>query len=85
VNHVFVFKDDSAPARSSILKVTYPGAAKTFGRKVRGFDEAVWLAHRFAIVVQANEAKFTQNPGLRQFLKQTGSRVIAEAILTAPS
>ena len=41
------------------------GAAKALGRKVRGFDGAVWLDHRFSIVVRANEEKFKQNaPGL---------------------
>ena len=37
------------------------------------------MKSRFSIVVRANEAKFTQNVELRQFLKQTGSRVLVEA------
>jgi ribA/ribD-fused uncharacterized protein len=65
--------------RASILDAPNPGAAKALGRQVRGFDEAVWLEHRFAIVVQASEAKFTQNPQLHQFLQQTGSRILVEA------
>jgi ribA/ribD-fused uncharacterized protein len=65
--------------RAQVLQAADPGAAKALGRQVRGFDEAAWIAHRFAIVVRANQAKFSQNPEMGQFLAQTGSRVIVEA------
>jgi hypothetical protein len=72
-----LFSDLTAKAR--VLEAPTPGAAKALGRGVSGFDEAVWVENRFAIVVQANLAKFTQNPELRAFLKQTGSRILVEA------
>lgn len=72
-----LFGDRSA--RSRVLEAATPGAAKAFGRAVSGFDEAVWAKHRFSIVVRANQAKFTQNPELGVFLKQTGSRILVEA------
>lgn len=62
-----------------VLLAPNPGAAKELGRQVKGFDEATWLAHRFAIVTRANEAKFAQNSALGQFLRQTGSRILVEA------
>jgi ribA/ribD-fused uncharacterized protein len=62
-----------------ILKAPTPAAAKALGRQVRGFDDARWLAQRFAIVVRANVAKFGQNPELGEFLKSTGTAVIVEA------
>jgi ribA/ribD-fused uncharacterized protein len=65
--------------RSQVLRADSPGAAKALGRKVRGFDEAAWVANRFSIVVRANSAKFFQNPELNHFLQQTGSRVLVEA------
>jgi ribA/ribD-fused uncharacterized protein len=65
--------------RDLVLQAPNPGAAKALGRQVRGFDEEVWLEHRFEIVVRANQAKFFQNPDLGAFLKQTGSRVLVEA------
>jgi ribA/ribD-fused uncharacterized protein len=37
------------------------------------------IEHRYAIVVDANTAKFGQNPPLRDFLLGTGERVIVEA------
>ena len=72
-----LFGDEST--RELVLQAPNPGAAKALGRQVRGFDEAIWLEHRFAIVTRASEAKFAQNADLGLFLKQTGSRVIVEA------
>jgi ribA/ribD-fused uncharacterized protein len=66
-------------ARSRVLEAATPVAAKALGRGVSGFDEAVWAKHRFSIVARANQAKFTQNPELGVFLKQTGSRILVEA------
>lgn len=72
-----LFGDDAIRAR--VLEAPDPGAAKALGRRVKGFDDAVWTAHRYSIVVRANEAKFTQNPDMRAFLAATGSRIIVEA------
>jgi len=65
--------------RTQVLQAPNPGAAKALGRRIRNFDEAVWVQKRFSIVVRANEAKFGQNAELGRFLKQTGTRVIVEA------
>lgn len=65
--------------RARVLRAPNPGAAKALGRQVQGFDEAVWTENRFAIVVRANQAKFSQNPELDQFLRTTRSRVLVEA------
>ena len=65
--------------RALILSAPTPGAAKALGRQVRGFNEETWLAHRYAIVVRANLAKFAQNPALGAFLRNTGTRVLVEA------
>lgn len=64
--------------RALVFQAPNPGAAKALGRQVRGFDEAVWLENRFAVVTRANRAKFAQNPELGRFLKQTGSRILVE-------
>ncbi|MFS2035384.1 NADAR family protein [Polaromonas sp. CT11-55] len=65
--------------RAKVLQATNPGAAKALGRQVRDFNEALWLEHRFSIVLRANEAKFAQNSELRQFLQKTGDRILVEA------
>jgi len=68
-----------AEAVGKILAAPHPGAAKALGRQVRGFDEQRWAEHRFDVVVAANMAKFGQHPQLRDFLADTGSRVLVEA------
>lgn len=72
-----LFGDTSAEER--VLASDDPGAAKGAGRRVRGFDEATWAARRFALVVEANTAKFGQHPPLGGFLLATGSKVLVEA------
>jgi ribA/ribD-fused uncharacterized protein len=61
------------------LEAPHPGAAKEAGRQVKGFVESVWQERRFGIVVEANQAKFSQNPELRDFLLATTARVLVEA------
>jgi len=68
-----------AATRDRVLQAPSPGAAKALGRQVQGFSEAVWVEHRFDIVVRANQAKFSQHAPLREFLEQTGSRVLVES------
>lgn len=65
--------------RSQILEAGSPGAAKSLGRKVTGFDETTWCEHRFGIVVAGNLAKFSQNAEMGELLHRTGSKVIVEA------
>lgn len=72
-----LFGDEAT--RLQILKAKNPGAAKSLGRKVSGFDEATWREHRFGIVVAGNHAKFAQNNELGEFLRRTGSKVLVEA------
>lgn len=72
-----LFNDE--PTRQKILLASTPGAAKDLGRQVRDFVDTEWLAQRFNIVVRANQAKFSQNPKLRDYLVQTKSRILVEA------
>ncbi|OPG08048.1 NADAR family protein [Microbispora sp. GKU 823] len=66
-------------AAEQILAAGHPGEAKKLGRAVRGFDEQLWNAHRFGIVVRGSIAKFGQNPELRHYLLATAGRVLVEA------
>ena len=72
-----LFGDREALER--ILAAPHPRTAKTEGRKVRGFDEAVWARHRYELVVRGNKAKFGHHAELRDFLLGTGERVLVEA------
>jgi len=64
---------------SEIIQSSHPKKANALGRKVTGFDNAVWNQHRFDIVVSANIAKFFQNEVLAEFLLGTGNRILVEA------
>lgn len=70
---------DDQEIRAQVLQAPTPNAAKALGRKVHGFNDQLWLQHRYDIVVRANQAKFSQNPELNEYLMRTGSRIIVEA------
>lgn len=62
-----------------IIRVKSPAEAKVLGRHVRDFDDTVWNAKRFDIVVKGNLEKFTQNKDLKEFLLNTKDRILVEA------
>ncbi len=72
-----LFKDEEI--LQEILKVDHPHDAKKLGRKVSDFDPSVWNTHKFEIVVKGNEAKFSQNSLLKEFLLNTKERILVEA------
>lgn len=69
---------DTATA-ASILTCATPAEAKTLGRQVRNFDQALWDAHCDRIVEEGNYLKFSQNEECRDALLGTGERVLVEA------
>ncbi|MBN9414177.1 MAG: NADAR family protein [Candidatus Eremiobacteraeota bacterium] len=72
-----LFGDEAS--RLAILAAATPAEAKKLGAQVGGFTESTWVQHRFEIVVRGNQARFTQNPDLADFLRKTGDRVLVEA------
>lgn len=62
-----------------IMLAEHPKQFKALGRKISGFDEAVWNEHKCGIVVKGNLAKFSQNPALKSFLLNTKERILVEA------
>ena len=72
-----LFKDHRTYEK--IANASNPGQAKSLGREVVGFDETVWEQRRFDIVIKGNMLKFEQNANLKEFLLNTGDRVLVEA------
>ncbi|MCA9571622.1 MAG: NADAR family protein [Myxococcales bacterium] len=72
-----LFGDDATLAR--ILAAPTPREAKALGRKVRGFDQGLWMTHRDAIVREGSLAKYRAHDGMRRLLLDTGDAVLAEA------
>jgi ribA/ribD-fused uncharacterized protein len=68
-----------AEAERAAVAAGSPGAAKSVGRTVRGFDEETWRRERFALVVEGSVAKFGHRPELRGYLLGTTGRVLVEA------
>jgi ribA/ribD-fused uncharacterized protein len=66
-------------AVQAILAAATPGEAKKLGRTVRDFDDTIWNAARFDLVVRGNVAKFGQDPALRDYLLGTRNRILVEA------
>lgn len=64
---------------NEIMAADNPFDYKKLGRKIRGFDQELWDARKYGIVVAGNKAKFGQNPDIQAFLLSTGEAIIAEA------
>lgn len=56
-----------------------PKIAKEIGRQVKNFNEEIWDAMKYKIVVAGNIHKFVQNESLKDFLLNTNDRIIVEA------
>lgn len=57
----------------------HPRTLRDLGRQIPNFDEEVWVKERYAIVVEGNYLKFTQNEDLKRRLLGTGDRELVEA------
>mgnify|MGYP001024586789 FL=1 len=62
-----------------IMEADHPKEMKAYGRAVKGFDKEIWDNSCYNIVKRGNEAKFSQNPELWEFLKGTKNRILVEA------
>ena len=72
-----LFKDQEILAQIIVAK--HPHQAKKLGRKVRNFDQKIWEANRYEIVLEGNIAKFEQNEALQTYLKSTKDSIMVEA------
>lgn len=61
-----------------ILAEDDPSECKSLGRKVKNYNEDVWVQNRLDIVVQGNYLKFTQNPKLKKEMLNTLNRTFVE-------
>ncbi|CDX19136.1 conserved hypothetical protein [Mesorhizobium sp. ORS 3324] len=72
-----LFGDQEMAAR--IVEAGSPKQAKELGRKVKGFDGALWDREKSGIVAEGSFQKFSQNKDLGAFLLGTGDKVLVEA------
>ena len=62
-----------------IMQAYDPMEQKKLGRRVQGYDDAMWKTCCFEAVVRGNVAKFSQNLKLRDFLISTRDKILVEA------
>lgn len=62
-----------------ILATEKAAKAKALGRAIKNFDNELWEAARFNIVVQGSLHKFKANPEMGAYLLGTDGRVLVEA------
>lgn len=73
----FVFGDFASAKK--IMKETSPREQKKLGRKVQPFDQDVWEATALKFFPFVLAAKFSQVPGYKEILLNTGTKTIVEA------
>ena len=71
------FNDEFALDR--ILESHSPSEQKSWGRRIKGYDDKIWSECRLDIVSKINYWKFTQNSTLKELLILTGNMEILEA------
>ena len=72
-----MFKDEEMLEK--IMESEQPKEMKAYGRAVKGFEKEKWDRACYEIVKKGNQAKFSQNPELLEFLLNTRKRILVEA------
>ncbi|KWA84048.1 hypothetical protein WL29_22030 [Burkholderia ubonensis] len=62
-----------------MLTVSDPKTLKGMGRQVQNYQDALWVKHRLAVMVQGCYLKFSQNPAMKAELLATGDRILVKA------
>ena len=68
-----------ADTEKKILKTASSKSVKTYGKKVKNFEEDKWDEKKLEVMKTALRAKFTQHPELRDLLLSTKDRPLGEA------
>jgi ribA/ribD-fused uncharacterized protein len=66
-------------AEKKIMKTPSPKSVKTYGKKVKNFEEEKWNEKKDGVMRTALRAKFSQHPELKDLLLSTKDRPIGEA------
>ncbi len=71
-----LFSDNNTA--SLILNTTDPKEQKRLGRLVSNFDKQIWEMNCLSIVYKGNFNKFSQNKIIKDYLLDTGNRILVE-------
>lgn len=75
-NKALVFGDTETAKK--ILASTSPSDVKSYGRKVKNYNDVIWNGVRQIIVYDGLMAKFSQNEELKKQLLETGDDILVE-------
>lgn len=64
---------------NKIIQSVDPREVKAMGRKIKGFDSAIWDDEKYYIIVEGNVEKFKQNPSLKDYLLSTNNAICVES------
>lgn len=76
-NKALLFGD--VDAFNQIMSTRRPKECQDIGRTVKNFDQTVWDAEKYNIVLQGNLYKFKQNWKESDILLSTGNKILVEA------
>jgi ribA/ribD-fused uncharacterized protein len=63
----------------AILDTPDPRKAKSLGRQVKDFDQALWDNQSYNVVIEGNIRKFSAHPKMKDYLLSTGDKILVEA------
>jgi len=66
-------------AAAEIMLEKNPANHQALGRKIRGFNQDLWNANKYTIVLGGNLARFMQSQKCRELLLATGDKILVEA------
>lgn len=70
---------DDQDILQQILACDKPAEAKKLGRSVANYNDEIWKNVSFSLVVTGNIHKFSQHADMKEYLLNTGDRVLVEA------
>ena len=72
-----LFKDEEI--YQLIMKESVQDKIKKLGRQIKNFNNEEWDKNKEKIVVNGNILKFSQNEDLKNYLIETGDKILVEA------
>jgi ribA/ribD-fused uncharacterized protein len=76
---LMLFDPDNTELKEAIMATKNPVLVKSFGRKIRNFNQRVWDSKKYDIMKNALLLKFSQNKDIREKLLRTGNKRLFEA------
>ena len=74
-----LFDPANLTTAKSIMESNDPSKIKSFGRKIKNYDDNIWNSTRYNVMYDALKFKFSHNNNLKHILLSTGNKIIVEA------